>query len=334
VVAPSSVVENREHRAKGRLVPRWLALLLKVGITAALISVLLLRIHPSSIVGTLKNFNASAIALVIVLVAMQAVIAGVRWHFILRLLDQPIGLARTIQLFWMGMFFASVLPGGIAGDGVRIWMLHQNSVSVTKAFSSVLLDRVIGLIGLMLLLAADLPFATEVVPDRATRLLAATVIAFGVIALLLIPAVVRLPIWLAKNRFVASLESIGADLRNLSRSPANLCGLLVVSILAMLLNALAFYLLLRAASADVHLADGIALALIVILSLILPISIGGWGIRELATVVLFGGIGVPSNAAVAVSLVIGIIGIVVSLPGSLVWLKQTQRAQPIEKRVA
>jgi glycosyltransferase 2 family protein len=102
----------------------------------------------------------------------------------------------------------------------------------------------------------------------------------------------------------------------------------------MLLNALAFYLLLQAASADVHLADGIALALIVILSLILPISIGGWGIRELATVVLFGGIGVPSNAAVAVSLIIGIIGIVVSLPGSLVWLKRTQQAQPIENRVA
>jgi hypothetical protein len=51
-------------------------------------------------------------------------------------------------------------------------------------------------------------------------------------------------------------------------------------------------------------------------------------------VVLVGGIGVPSNAAVAVSLIIGIIGIVVSLPGSLVWLKRTQQAQPIENRVA
>jgi glycosyltransferase 2 family protein len=314
--------------------PRWLALLLKVGITAALISVLLLRIHPTSIVGALTNFSASAIAMVIVLVAMQAVIAAVRWHFILRLLNQPIGFARTVQLFWMGMFFASVLPGGIAGDGARVWMLHQNNVSVAKAFSSVLLDRVVGLMGLLLLLAGDLLFATATVPGRTTRLLAAAVIACGVIALLLIPAVVRLPTWLAKNHFVASIEPIGADLRNLSRSPANLCGLLFVSVLAMLLNALAFYLLLQAASADVHLADGIALALIVILSLILPISIGGWGIRELATVVLFGGIGVPSNAAVAVSLIIGIIGIVVSLPGSLVWLKRTQQAQPIENRVA
>ena len=84
--------------------PRWLALLLKVGVTAALISVLLLRIHPTSVVGAITNFSASAIAMVIVLVAMQAVIAGVRWHLILRLLDQPIALARTIQLFWMGMF--------------------------------------------------------------------------------------------------------------------------------------------------------------------------------------------------------------------------------------
>ena len=58
----------------------------------------------------------------------------------------------------------------------------------------------------------------------------------------------------------------------------------------------------------------------------LPISIGGWGVREAAMVTFFGLVGVPPSAAVIVSIQLGLLGVVLSLPGGLLFLLQRSRA--------
>jgi uncharacterized membrane protein YbhN (UPF0104 family) len=52
----------------------------------------------------------------------------------------------------------------------------------------------------------------------------------------------------------------------------------------------------------------------------LPISIAGWGAREVAMVKLFGLIGVPASQAVALSVLFGLSTVLIALPGGLFWL--------------
>jgi hypothetical protein len=52
----------------------------------------------------------------------------------------------------------------------------------------------------------------------------------------------------------------------------------------------------------------------------LPISVGGWGVREGAAIGLFGLVGVSSADALAWSILLGLAGIVAAIPGSLLWL--------------
>jgi hypothetical protein len=49
----------------------------------------------------------------------------------------------------------------------------------------------------------------------------------------------------------------------------------------------------------------------------LPISIGGWGVRETAVILLFGYIGVTANAALMLSLQLGVLSLLVALPGGI-----------------
>jgi hypothetical protein len=70
---------------------------------------------------------------------------------------------------------------------------------------------------------------------------------------------------------------------------------------------------------EVSLRDCILLVPPVILVTVVPISIAGWGVREGAMVVAFGFIGVPANAAFAVSVLFGLTLAAASLPGSLLW---------------
>jgi len=52
----------------------------------------------------------------------------------------------------------------------------------------------------------------------------------------------------------------------------------------------------------------------------LPISIGGWGLRELAVVSLLGAHGVPAERALLFSVCFGLVLLIGSLPGALAWL--------------
>jgi len=78
--------------------------------------------------------------------------------------------------------------------------------------------------------------------------------------------------------------------------------------------------LVRGLDLPVTWVDCLALIPPVILATTLPISIGGWGVREGAMVVALGAIGVPAEGALVLSVVVGLVGMASALPGGLIWL--------------
>ena len=61
----------------------------------------------------------------------------------------------------------------------------------------------------------------------------------------------------------------------------------------------------------------------------IPLTIGGWGVRENAMIIGFGLVGVSSDAALALSVLLGLVGLFTTLPGGLVWLFSGERRQKI-----
>ena len=59
---------------------------------------------------------------------------------------------------------------------------------------------------------------------------------------------------------------------------------------------------------------------LIVLLTILPISIAGWGVREGAMIMLLGLVGMPSEQALALSILVGIVALISGLPGGLIWL--------------
>lgn len=73
----------------------------------------------------------------------------------------------------------------------------------------------------------------------------------------------------------------------------------------------------------------IAIMSLVTLVVALPISMAGWGIREISLVALLGLLGVDRPAALLMSLEFGLLSMLVSLPGGVVWLTWRQHADAI-----
>lgn len=90
--------------------------------------------------------------------------------------------------------------------------------------------------------------------------------------------------------------------------PLLLFSILFASLINQIFYFMAIFILTRATGVDVHALNIIAILPVIILVSSLPISIGGWGVREGAFIYGLGMVGIDAEAAFLISVQIGILG--------------------------
>ena len=74
-----------------------------------------------------------------------------RWAQILTSIDRPIAGQDLVAPTIIGLFFNQVLPSTVGGDGIRVWLLSRMERSLGLALRSVLIDRLLGMLALMVM---------------------------------------------------------------------------------------------------------------------------------------------------------------------------------------
>lgn len=90
----------------------------------------------------------------LILMTTQAAVSSIRWKWLLETgTSKKLPYLPLIKLTWIGLFFSSVLPGAVTGDLIKLVYARDLDQSLSKTFlvMSALVDRVLGLIGLILL---------------------------------------------------------------------------------------------------------------------------------------------------------------------------------------
>ncbi len=83
--------------------------------------------------------------------AFAQVVIAVRWWFLLRAQSIHIDVLAAVRLFFLGLFYSNVMPGSVGGDLVKAWYVTKHTNKRLEGALSVFVDRVIGLIGLILM---------------------------------------------------------------------------------------------------------------------------------------------------------------------------------------
>jgi uncharacterized membrane protein YbhN (UPF0104 family) len=259
------------------------------------------------------------------------VAAGVwRWHLLLEAQDVQIDTSRLAGSFLVALFFNNFLPSNIGGDVIRIRDTTRPAGSMTLATTVVLVDRALGLMGLVLVAACGASMAAggatagalPIVPAWlwAGFLLGAGLSAPAVLApagfgRMLQPLRIIHPEWI-DNR----IEKITSVLSRFRDRPRALAGCFGGAVFVQTAT-VAFYVTVAHA-----LHVGIApwdLAVIVPLSFIIqmaPVSINGFGVREAAFTLYFSRLGLPIESALLVSLVPTALVMLFSLSGAAVYV--------------
>jgi len=253
---------------------------------------------------------------------LQVPLLGLRWRNIVDVLapdDTAMTRMDMIAATAVGMFFAQVLPS-VAGEGVRAWLLVRLGSNWRKAVTSVVIDRGIGVglliaFGLLILLLPSGLTALGGYRDLVLVVYGALIIA-GALALVLASKIVPL---LARWRYSRWMAILAVDVHRVlfgSKGPI----VLSIGCLIHALTIVAIWSVGRAQGFSLPLADAAVLFTVMIGVVLVPISIGGWGLRELAVVSLLTGYGVAPERALLFSVCYGLVLAVSSLPGAPVWL--------------
>jgi uncharacterized protein (TIRG00374 family) len=301
-------------------VKRWLPWVLKGGLSIGLIWLVFRKVDLGSTWEQAKTLDLTMLTLAMAISLVQVWLGAVRWWLVLRALNAAFSATQAFIVYYIGVFFAIVLPGAVGGDAVRMWKAHRSGLSLSASVNSVMLERGATVLGLVLLVAATQPLLLARAPQIPGSWVFPLLSVLGVAGILFLSVLDRLPLSLHRWRVVRGLVNLAGDTRRLFFRPRWGLSTMVVAILGHANLSLVAYVLAIGLGLKVDIIDCMVLVPPVILIMTLPISIAGWGVRETAMVAAFGYVGVEAHSALALSVVFGLVCTVTALPGGLVWL--------------
>ncbi len=268
------------------------------------------------------------LAATLVALLMANLVGTLRWHLILSAETPSPGPAVLLKIVLVGLFFNQVLPTGVGGDAVRVWRCCKLGIGLGAALRSILLDRACGYLVLIVAYAASLPSLLHILTDRRQKALVVVMLGAGLLGLVALFVLDRLPQPLLRLRLIAPLAELSRGSRRLFTKPARCAVVLGLSALTIGLTILAFKLVADGIGSRLSFGSWLAIVPPVTLLQLLPISLAGWGVREVALVVVLASFGVLPEAALATSILLGLCLIIISLPGGLIWLANWDIARP------
>lgn len=292
--------------------------LIKLIITIIILYIILRVINTDKLLSILYDIKIPFLLLAILFQFLSNLVASFRWNLIMTSLDFKEKLAVYIKSYFKGTFFNQALPSSIGGDAIRVLELGAKGYSKREAFYGIFIDRIIGLLGLLLLNLIANFMNSNLLPSWLFNLI--NLIGIGSILGLIMLVLIRKIKQFEDLPILGLVYNLSRRFRKVYNNLTNIIIQTSLSIVIHLLSIIAIYAISIALGMDYSLWVFLVIFPPVILFTLIPISLAGWGVREGAMIGLFMLIGAPKEAVLSLSVLYGIIVIICSLPGMYFWL--------------
>ncbi|MFN3689174.1 YbhN family protein [Salinarimonas sp.] len=311
-------------RVLARLADPRVRVALQLCVLAAAIAVILRIVDGRETLAALARADWRPLALALLLVQAQIALSALRWRLTARRLGIALPTRVAVREYYVASFLNQVLPGGVAGDAIRAVRNRETGADGEPRWRaivrSVALERAAGqtvffattLLGLAL---APLTLA-RALPDR-LEIAVAVPIAIAILIVLALVAIARR----GPRPVRAALANLGPDIaeaflrRGALPVQFGLSALIVAAYLGV------FALCGAALSIELPLAVWLTIAPLVLVAMLVPVSVGGWGLREGAAAALFPLVGVDAALGLAVAILYGLTSLAGALPGLVLALR-------------
>lgn len=301
-------------------------LAIKVLITLALLGFLAYQMDLGVLADILLSANPLLLLLGVLIQFTSMFIGVVRWQTILREFDIHTRLLPLIKINFIGYFFNLMLPSGIGGDFFRAYYLaKREDRGMSTTVTTTILERSAGLCALLIIgtfFAALEDISVEGVRLFYVFLIVITLYGLGNLVLFHSWIHRRISAFLLKRHLPhieARMELVYQGLNALRQNKSSILQALALSLGIQILGVLIVWTVAQAIHIEAPFRVFLIFVPLINLSIMVPLTINGIGLRESLFYLLFSQIGFPAEMAVALSLLTFFLYFVTAIPGLLVY---------------
>jgi glycosyltransferase 2 family protein len=310
------------------------ATLLRIAFAVIVTLWMIRRADPPAVGAALQSASWLWLGGAVLIVLIDRALMAYRWMTLLVPLDPghrpPFG--TVLRIFFVSTFVGSFLPN-IGGDAVRTWSLAREGVRGSQSLASVLLDRLLGVVSIVIAAAAGLMLAPALAGDAVVQWSVAIGVAASAVGLAFVfsaalhdrlqRVVPRLPERLRQpsSRLLTAVRAYDAH-------RGALMTVLAASLAVQALRIAQAWMLGRGLGIDASVLSYFAYVPVILLVMQIPITVSGLGTSQFAFAVMFARAGVAEAPAVALSLLFVALGVVGNLPGALLYLTGGRERRP------
>lgn len=335
---PLSRLLERIAPALLKVLPTIARLIVSVGLIVFLIH----KLDVTKIASHLKGLAILPLVLAALMDFIMIVVQAWRWSILLKARGICIRMATLAYYYLVSIFFSAFLPTSIGGDFARIVAVSTATERRADAVASIVVERIMGFFVLLPVSLAAVPFVAGELKEWRLILIAEVVglvIVLGFLLLLVRP-VARLfsrvlkPVFRLLKRFRVRerMERIYGAIVIYRDSRAALLKGLALSVGSRLLWVAACYFVGRAFSLSLSLPALLVIAPIVELVRMIPMSLGGIGLREGAFALMLAQFGVETSLGFSFGIIVYAVFFVFAILGGTLYglgsLRRARRAVP------
>ena len=310
---------------------KYTGTLIRAGVSLALIAFVIWRFQDKlvHVWDLLAAANLWWVLAGVLLFWTAMLINAFKWWTLLRAQAVEVPFLAMANFTFVGFFFNNILPANIGGDVMRGYGLAKYTEENAGAAASVVLDRLIGLSAYMSVAAVS-ALAVVFLTDRPDLWALAAVAVLALLALVIIGAFLisrRISRTVSRLLHHGILEKVAGIWDALATAFAlyrfqykTLAFAFLIGLTGIATTSMVNYALSMALGGGIPLLYIFLFTPLIALVLIIPISIGGVGLGQVAYPYFYGLVGIPGELAIALSLLVLGVQIFCSLPGGVLWL--------------
>jgi uncharacterized membrane protein YbhN (UPF0104 family) len=294
---------------------RPIKLAIKVAVSVLLILLVMSRIDFTRSLSLLATASVWLIFLGGCLIFVQTALSAAKWRILLSGQGVAVPYRKLLKSYFLANFVNLFTPGFVGGDAYRSVSVSAYTGGVSRSLSSVLVDRITGVVALIMLGAAGLSLYFEPAHPWALGSSIFAVLALGYGSFVLLGPTINRLIAGRTGRVFAFVHDLVAALQ-----PTQSLWLAFAVALVFQFNII---LIVCIWGAGLHLSATVAQLFLIVPAVymmeILPITISGVGLREGTYAVLFATFGLPAEQGVALGVLTSVMRYLVGAVGSLAW---------------
>jgi glycosyltransferase 2 family protein len=327
-MANEEISNNPPAKTFRHMVKPLLIFTLKLLTSGLLLYFVSLRIDFADLVDAILSVNAVYLVISIVVLLAQIAATNIRWTTISHFFGLHILFFPALRISYIGALANQGFPSFLAGDAIRVLALKKIGNGLAESIRVTILDRIASMVVMVMMLDFACFYLLPQMDSGPLKVNLYLLALTGSAASIAVFHLDRLPQVLRRLKIISGIADLSWYARALVGSRNTAIVIFAQALVGNALLAVHIYVLAIGLKIDLTLFQCLLVMPPIILISSLPLSIAGWGIREGAMIAALSIFQISTEAAFALSVMVGITALIHSLLGvPALYFRNTARAQ-------